>query len=65
MKLYLCVYEYGGYDYCMPEILTVVALDDEAALEEAIKRTGLKGYKWDVGEIEVEGYEIQVKEATK
>ena len=62
MKLYLCVYEYGGYDYCMPDIHLIVAESDEEALQKAVAKTGLrKVHKWDVDEVEVPGYQIEVK----
>ena len=59
MKLYLCVYEYG---FGIPDIHLIVAESDEEALKKAVAKTGLrKVHKWDVDEVEVPGYQIEVK----
>lgn len=65
MRLWLCAHEsecscneywFEGYD----EVVVVLAKDGERARYMAEQVTGLTG-EWRVGEIEVPGYEIEVR----
>lgn len=64
LRLYLCKYTYLGYEPPEPVIcLAVASSETDALVKVTQKDVFVKGYHggWDVNEIEIPGYTIEVR----